>query len=113
MGSWANEVPEGCDCCGRDAEDCGIPEDGWVSDSELVADGAVFCRRCAHLLRIARQPEWCAWCGGLMVDEERADALGWAYFLDEVGDMHACCPGCLAERFGIAGRVRQREADQG
>jgi hypothetical protein len=108
MGSWGNEVPEACDCCGRDAEDCGMLEEGWVDDSGLLRHGGTFCRDCAHLLRITRRPERCAWCEGPMVEEERAEALGWAYFTDEVGDMHACCPGCLGERFGITARVRLR-----
>ena len=37
-----------------------------------------------------------------MVDEEAAESQGWAYFADELGELHPCCPGCLAERFGIA-----------
>jgi len=65
---------------------------------------------CAHLLRIARVREYCAWCETLMLDEEAAELHGWAYFVDELGELHPCCPGCLAERFGIAGRFRLRGA---
>ena len=45
-----------------------------------------------------------------MVDEEAAECSGWAYFADELGELHPCCPGCLAGRFGIAGRFRLRGA---
>jgi hypothetical protein len=83
---------------------------GWVTDSELIPSGAVFCRECAHLLHVARHAEFCAWCDALMAEESRADALGWAYFTDDLGDLHPCCPGCLAERFHIASRVAVRRS---
>ena len=35
---------------------------------------------------------------------------GWAYFADELGELHPCCPGCLGEQFGIADRFRLRGA---
>jgi hypothetical protein len=103
-------VPDGCDCCGRDAEDCGMASSGWLTDSQLVTGGGTFCLSCAHLLRIARLREYCAWCETLMLDEEAAELHGWAYFVDELGELHPCCPGCLADRFGIAGRFRLRGA---
>ena len=105
-----SEVPEGCDCCGHDAEDCGMLEAGWVTDTELPAGGGTFCRPCAHLLRIVRLAERCAWCEAPMVEEERAEAQGWAFFADEFGDLHPCCPACLAGRFGIMDRVRIRRS---
>jgi hypothetical protein len=83
-------------------------EIGWVTDSELIPSGAVFCRECAHLLHVQRHAEFCAWCDGLMAAESRAGALGWAYFMDELGDLHPCCPGCLADRFDIVSRVALR-----
>ena len=98
-------VPEGCDCCGHDAEDCGMLEAGWVTDAQLLPDGGVFCRACAHLLRIVRLDESCLWCAAPMVEEEAAEARGWAYYADDLGDLHPCCPGCLATRFGITARV--------
>jgi hypothetical protein len=85
-------------------------EVGWVTDAEPLSAEAVFCRSCAHLLRISRLPERCAWCGLSMVEEEVAETNGWAYYADEIGVFHACCPGCLAVRFGIAGRVGLRRA---
>ena len=99
-------MPESCDCCGRDAEDCGMLEAGWVSDAHLLAGGGAYCRTCAHLLRIVRLPEWCAWCEAPMVEEERAEDEGWGYYADILGVLHPCCPGCLAERFGIDTRIR-------
>jgi hypothetical protein len=83
---------------------------GWVSDAELISGGGVFCRECAHLLRIARRPEWCAWCNARMLEEDQGDSRGWAYFFDELGDLHPCCPGCLADRFGITRPARLRRA---
>ena len=45
-----------------------------------------------------------------MIEEEAAEAQGWAYFADELGELHPCCPGCLAAEFGIADRFRLRGA---
>jgi hypothetical protein len=78
---------------------------GWVADDVLFT-GGVYCRPCAHLLRIARRDERCAWCAAPLVEEERAEREGWVYFSDEYGELHACCPACLARTFGIAGRLR-------
>ena len=80
-------------------------ETGWVSDAQLLAGGGVYCRACAHVLRLVRLDEKCVWCDEPMVEEEAAEAAGWAYYADELGDLHACCPMCLAERFGITARV--------
>ena len=102
------QIPEACDCCGHDAEDCGMLDEGWVGDTRLISSGAVFCRECAHLLHLVRYPEFCGWCDMLMVPERLAEALGWAYFVDDLGELHPCCPGCLADRFGIPGRVALR-----
>ena len=99
-------MPESCDCCGRDGEDCGMVEAGWVSDARLLAEGGAYCRACAHLLRIVRFAERCAWCEVPLVEEERAEAEGWGYYADDLGTLHPCCPGCLAERFGIDTRIR-------
>ena len=101
-------MPEGCDCCGRDAEDCGMHEAGWVLDARLLASQGVYCRTCAHLLRIVRLTAQCAWCEAPMVEEERAELEGWGYYADDLGELHPCCPGCLAERFGIDTRIRLR-----
>lgn len=79
---------------------------GWVRD---VGDGT-FCRPCAHVLRIVRVVEYCTWCKTPMVEEERADSEGWAYYADPLGELHPCCPGCLAEHFGITARISLHEA---
>jgi hypothetical protein len=102
------DVPEGCDCCGHDAEDCGMLEDGWVSDAQVLAGGGVYCLTCAHLLRIVRLAEECAWCEAPLVEEVGAESEGWGYFADEIGDLHPCCPDCMVAHFGITGRVRLR-----
>lgn len=98
-------VPEGCDCCGRDAEDCGMLDAGWVTAARVIAGASVYCRACAHLLWIARLREQCAWCGAPMVEEARAEHEGWGYYADALGDLHPCCPGCLAGQFGITARA--------
>ena len=103
-----DEAPESCDCCGRDAEDCGMLDEGWVRDSRVLSGGAAYCRTCAHLLGVARLAEKCAWCETPMVDEGCAETLGWGYFADTLGALHPCCPGCLAESFGISARGRLR-----
>jgi hypothetical protein len=101
------ERPESCDCCGRDAEDCGMADEGWVHDTEVLADVADFCRACAHLLHIVRLSEHCSWCGTALEGEEVAETGGWAYFADEIGTFHACCPPCLVQRFGISVRANR------
>ena len=103
-------VPDGCDCCGHDAEDCGMASEGWVTDTQLLVNGGTFCLSCAHLLRISRVPEYCAWCEITMLHEVAAELQGWVYFADELGEFHPCCPGCLETRFGIAGRFHLRRA---
>ena len=80
---------------------------GWVSDSHVLAGGE-YCRACAHLLRIARLAEQCAWCEKPMVEEERAEADGWGHFTDTLGDLHPCCPACLTKHFGITSGMRLR-----
>jgi hypothetical protein len=87
-------------------------EQGWVHDSEVLVQGADFCRGCAHLLRVMRLAEYCSWCGAALDNEEGAEATGWAYFADEIGTFHACCPGCLVARFGITVRVNRNYRSQ-
>jgi hypothetical protein len=81
---------------------------GWVSDARILAGGGDYCLGCAHLLRIARMSEQCAWCGEPIVEEEQAETDGWGHFSDILGDLYPCCPGCLAARFGITSRVGLR-----
>ncbi len=87
-------------------------ESGWVPDSGLLSTDAVFCHRCAQELRIEQRVEACAWCGVTMGGEKRAEALGWGFFADIYGLLHACCPGCLASVFGIAGRMSLRPGSE-
>ena len=84
-------------------------DSGWVNDSQLLVEGT-YCRPCAHLLRIVRLAEECSWCKAPLLEEERAERDGWAYYADELGDLHPCCPGCLAARFGIRGRPGLRRS---
>ena len=83
-------------------------ETGSVSEALLLAGGVTYCRSCAHLLRIVRLPEHCAWCEAPGVEEERAELEGWGYYANDLGELHPCCPGCLAERFGIETRIHLR-----
>ncbi len=76
-------------------------EHGWVSDTGVIGNGGVYCRPCAHLLRLVRILEKCAWCGTGMIEEESAEVAGWAYYADDLGALHPCCPECLEGRFGI------------
>ncbi len=85
-----------------------MTELGWVKDARLIVGGGNYCPRCAHLLRIARLAERCTWCEAPMVEERRAEIDGWGYYADALGSLHPCCPGCLADRFGITARVRPR-----
>ena len=77
-------------------------EHGWVRDIHVLAGSADFCRRvrapASHLpalraLLLVR--------GGARGRGRRGDR-GWAYFADEIGAFHPCCPGCLGQRFGIS-----------
>ena len=83
---------------------------GWVKDAELLEAGGTFCLTCAHHLGIVRLAEQCVWCATPMADAVSAETLGWAYFADELGALHPCCPACLSGRFGIADRFRLRGA---
>ena len=87
-------------------------DDGWIRDLALLDGGGDFCRSCAHLLRIARLDEDCSWCGIALEGEEVAESAGWAYFADEIGAFHACCPACLGARFGIPARVKRHHRSQ-
>ena len=97
----ARKVPDACDCCGRDAEDCGMLDVGWVLDVRKFAFGGTYCRGCAHLLRLIRWSEQCAWCAMPIDDEDKAEEDGWRYYSNRLGELHACCPGCLTHHFGI------------
>lgn len=83
-------------------------EVGWIRVVRPLAIGGAYCAPCAHLLRIARLTERCLWCETPMVEEERAEHEGWGYYANTLGELHPCCPGCLAEIFGITARVRLR-----
>ena len=85
-------------------------EAGWVLDARLLPGERTYCRMCAHLLRLVRVVEQCAWCETPIVEEERAELEGWGYYADSLGTLHPCCPGCLAERFVIRERVHFRRA---
>ncbi len=81
---------------------------GWVTDPKLVAGGGMYCWGCAHLLRLVRVDEECTWCETPMGREEEAEATGWGYFANDLGELHPCCPACLASRFGIEARIMAR-----
>ena len=82
-----------------------MAEDGWVRGSRFLATPGVFCRTCAHLLRLVRVQEKCVWCSAPMGEEDSAEAQGWVYYADDLGSLHPCCPSCLAGRFGITERI--------
>ena len=42
--------PESCDCCGRDAEDCGMDEFGWLTREAGREYPGTYCLGCASLL---------------------------------------------------------------
>lgn len=88
------EQPESCDCCGRDAEDCGIDEHGWVTRDDVKDLSGTYCLSCAAHLRLIRWSEECVKCGKPAASERIAQREGWRYFADALGRLLPFCPGC-------------------
>jgi hypothetical protein len=104
MGEWGTwgETPENCDCCGRDAEDCGMDDQGWLRRDATSGFPGVYCVGCASLLRLVLWSEECAQCAVRTDSESAAERDGWRYFADELGRLVPFCPVCTAMLFGIA-----------
>ena len=98
MGVYGNSgvPPESCDCCGRDAEDCGMDEHGWITRDEPCDFPGVYCIGCASLLRLVLWSEECTDCGVVADSETAAERDGWRYFADELGQLVPFCPTCAA-----------------
>ncbi len=104
MGGYGEraEMPENCDCCGHDAEDCGMDEEGWVTREAGREFPGNYCFGCASLLRLVLWSESCASCGVEAESERAAERDGWRYFQDKLGQLVPLCPSCTASVFGIA-----------
>ena len=63
---------------------------------------------CAHLLRICQAGRTMRLVRGADGRGTSAEIEGWGYFADALGMLHPCCPGCLADRFGITAQLRLR-----
>lgn len=87
-------APENCDCCGRDAEDCGIDEQGWLETEPESRLPGSFCLACAALLRLVPWSERCSSCGTRAASESAAERDGWRYFYDRLGQLLPLCPPC-------------------
>jgi hypothetical protein len=92
--------PEGCDCCGRDGEDCGMHEVGWVTRTLEAPFPGHYCLGCASTLRLVPWWERCVGCSVTIDDEEQAEAEGWRYYVNSLGELHPVCPSCLAQEAG-------------
>ena len=95
-------MPESCDCCGQDAEDCGMDEHGWITRKGNSDFPGNYCLGCASLLRIVRWSAQCTTCGAAARSEHVAEREGWRYFADEMGELLPFCADCIAYEFGIA-----------
>jgi hypothetical protein len=104
MGDFGNSgvPPEGCDCCGRDAEDCDMEAHGWLVRDAPSDFPGVYCIGCASLLRLVLWSEECTECTVLAESESAAERDGWRYFADELGQLVPFCPACAAAVLAIA-----------
>lgn len=102
-------VPESCDCCGRDAEDCDMDELGWLTRGPADDFPGTYCLGCASLLGLVLWSEHCTLCGREAASEEAAEREGWRYFADAWGALAAFCPVCVASEFGIAPSATSRQ----
>lgn len=105
---FGGEVPEGCDCCGHDAEDCGMDEHGWLTREPGQEYPGTYCLDCASLLGLVLWSEHCTFCGIEAQSEAAAEREGWRYFADAWGKLVPFCAVCLASEFGIAPRTTSR-----
>lgn len=105
--------PEGCDCCGRDAEDCGMDDEGWVTRDEQSDFPGIYCTSCASLLRLVLWSEECAGCGVEASSESVAERDGWRYFADELGQLVPFCPPCAVGLLATAPPATAGSADAG
>ena len=102
-------LPENCDCCGRDAEDCDMDEQGWLTRDGASEFPGTYCIRCASLLRLVLWAEDCASCGTEAASEDAAERDGWRYFANELGQLVPFCAACVASEFGIGPTAHSRE----
>ena len=88
MGVYGNSgaTPEGCDCCGIGAKDCGMIDDGWITRDARSDFPGIYCIPCASLLRLVLWSEQCADCGMVADSESAAERDGWRYFADDLGN---------------------------
>jgi hypothetical protein len=107
------DMPDNCDCCGRDAEDCGMDEHGWLTRDATNDFPGVYCVGCASLLRLVLWSEECVQCGVKADSETAAERDGWRYFADELGQLVPFCPVCVAVVFGIAPQAPGAEVPGG
>lgn len=99
---FGGTTPESCDCCGHDAEDCGMEEFGWLTRDPGCEYPGTYCLDCASLLGLVLWSEHCALCGIEAVSAEATEREGWRYFADGWGHLVPFCAVCVAAEFGIA-----------
>ena len=106
MGVYGNSgaTPEGCDCCGIGAKDCGMIDDGWITRDARSDFPGIYCIPCASLLRLVLWSEQCADCGMVADSESAAERDGWRYFADDLGQLVPFCPICAALVLSSAAR---------
>jgi hypothetical protein len=90
-------IPVGCDGCGRDAASAGMDQTGWTVRRDPQLFAGVYCRSCASALGLLGSAVECADCGRA-VALRRAEAAGWRFYADAVGELHPYCPPCAVER---------------
>ena len=89
-------APARCDGCGRDAGEAGMGEHGWVVSPLSAAVPGRFCLRCASALRMLDWFVRCVECGATTESESAAEAGGWRFFPDWLGQLEPRCAACSA-----------------
>jgi hypothetical protein len=100
----AERLPEGCDGCGRDAIAAGMARTGWTVRPSIAGFAGIYCASCAHVLSAVDLPVDCSRCERSVRDDEQAEASGWAYYEDVLGELLPFCPACADREFGAVRR---------
>ena len=91
-------LPARCDGCGRTAADTGMSEHGWAVSPVTAAVPGTYCLECASALRMLDWFIRCTECGAVVESEATAEAHGWRFFPDQLGQLQPTCAVCSAER---------------
>ena len=97
-GDVERRLPAKCDGCGRTAAAAGMEELGWAESPLTAAVPGTYCLQCASALRMLDWFVRCSECGAIVESEAAAEAQGWRFFSDQLGQLEPSCGLCSAGR---------------